>query len=444
MMGSGYMGGDLPHCSFCGKSSDQVARLIAGPDGVFICNECVELCQNILTDELGDSSTLTHSDDFSLENVPAPRVLKTHLDEYVIGQDRAKQVLSVAVYNHYKRINSRIKTNDDDEPSVEIDKSNIMLIGPTGSGKTLLAQTLARILDVPFCIVDATALTEAGYVGEDVENILLRLIQAADFDISRAEKGIIYVDEIDKITRKSGDNPSITRDVSGEGVQQALLKIVEGTVANVPPQGGRKHPHQEFLQIDTSDILFIVGGAFSGMDEVVGDRIGTKPPMGFGASTQYTKLDSAELMHHVRPEDLMHYGMIPEFVGRLPVITAVDPLTEAQLVSILTEPKNAVVKQYQHLFSLDDVELEITDKGLKAIAQKASDQGTGARGLRGIIENTLLDVMFEIPSSDEIAKVIINEKVVDGDSKPEIINTEGKKIKWAKDGTLKLNSPSAA
>ncbi|HLA43013.1 MAG TPA: ATP-dependent protease ATP-binding subunit ClpX, partial [Aggregatilineales bacterium] len=340
-------------CSFCGKSSDAVQRLIAGPDGVFICNECVELCESILEDELAISYPDSH-EEFFVENIPSPRELKAHLDEYVIGQNYTKQVLAVAVYNHYKRIRSSSAKSR----QVELDKSNILLIGPTGCGKTLLAQTLARVLDVPFCIVDATALTEAGYVGEDVENILLRLIQAADFDIARAQKGIIYVDEIDKTTRKNGDNPSITRDVSGEGVQQALLKIVEGTIANVPPQGGRKHPHQDFIQIDTSEILFICGGAFSGLEDIIADRVGTKPPLGFTHRDHKGKeLTTADLLRQTMSEDLMKYGLIPEFVGRLPVVTSVDPLDEAALIDILTEPKNALVKQFQHLFELDGVEL---------------------------------------------------------------------------------------
>jgi ATP-dependent Clp protease ATP-binding subunit ClpX len=434
-LGPVFNGAEPPHCSFCGKPSDMVQRLIAGPDGVFICNECVSLCQSILEDEfLMPPQT---GEDFRVETNLSPRELKEHLDEYVIGQDYAKQVLSVAVYNHYKRINAST------ESEIEIDKSNILLIGPTGCGKTLLAQTLARVLDVPFCIVDATALTEAGYVGEDVENILLRLIQAADYDITRAQKGIIYIDEIDKITRKSGDNPSITRDVSGEGVQQALLKIVEGTVANVPPQGGRKHPHQEFIQIDTSDILFICGGAFSGLEKIVAERVGTKPPMGFGNATKEGangKLSDAQLLRRVNAEDLMGFGLIPEFVGRVPVITSVEPLDETSMIRILTEPKNALVKQYQHLFSLDNVELEFTREALNAIAQGALQQQTGARSLRGIIESALLDVMFEIPSSKEIAKVVVGKEVITENGKPTIINRKGKKVRWSKDGSLKLDS----
>jgi len=426
-----------PHCSFCGKPSEIVQRLIAGPDGVFICNECVNLCQSILKDDLGQDADDAYEAEFRVDTSLSPRDLKKHIDDYVIGQDRAKQVLAVAVYNHYKRINAA----EDNPMGVELDKSNILLIGPTGSGKTLLAQTLARVLDVPFCIVDATALTEAGYVGEDVENILLRLIQAADYDITRAEKGIIYIDEIDKISRKSGDNPSITRDVSGEGVQQALLKIIEGTTASVPPQGGRKHPHQEFIQIDTADILFICGGAFSGLGELIAKRVNTKPPMGFGANhARHTEQDNDQLIAQATPEDLMQYGMIPEFVGRLPVITSVSSLDEASLIRVLTEPKNAVIKQYQHLFALDGVELDFTENALQAIAAKAIERQTGARSLRGIIESCLLDVMFEIPSRKDIAKVIVDNKVINGEGRPTIISKEGKKIKWQKDGTLNLDS----
>jgi len=426
----GYGSGEPPHCSFCGKSSDLVKRLIAGPDGVFICNECVALCKNILDSELGMPQA--SEEEFRLENILSPREMSKHLDEYVIGQDVAKRVLSVAVYNHYKRINAA-----QDGLPVELEKSNILLIGPTGCGKTLLAQTLARVLDVPFCIVDATALTEAGYVGEDVENILLRLIQAADFDIARAEKGIIYIDEIDKTARKSGDNPSITRDVSGEGVQQALLKIIEGTVANVPPQGGRKHPHQEFLQIDTTDILFICGGAFADLDNIIARRLGTRA-LGFGAvsATGEDKPKQSELLRHVTADDLMHFGLIPEFVGRLPVITTIDLLDEPALVRILTEPKNALVKQYQQLLKLDNVELEITPDALKAAAGMALKFKTGARSLRGIIERTLLDVMYEIPSSDNIAKVIVDEDAITGKSKPKIVDRKGKILKWQENGTL--------
>ena len=437
MTSSVFGGRELPHCSFCGKSSEIVDRLIAGPDGVFICNECVLLCQGILDDEMSGAH-FEHFDeeDFRVEDILAPREMKAHLDEYVIGQEYAKQVLSVAVYNHYKRINAANSRTSE----VELEKSNILLIGPTGCGKTLLAQTLARVLDVPFCIVDATALTEAGYVGEDVENILLRLLQASDYDIARAQKGIIYIDEIDKTTRKSGDNPSITRDVSGEGVQQALLKIIEGTVANVPPQGGRKHPHQEFIQIDTTDILFICGGAFDGLQEIVANRVGTRPPLGFGnKDSQGNKISEADLLRRTSAEDLMSYGMIPEFVGRLPVITSIEPLDEAAMIEILTEPKNALVKQYQHLFELDGVELNFTDGALKEIARKAMAQQTGARGLRGIIEAALLDVMYEIPSSDDIAKVTIDTRSVTGTGRPVIVNKKGDKLKWGKDGRLNLN-----
>lgn len=404
-----------------------VQRLIAGPDGVFICNECVALCQRILSEEL--TAPMLSEDEFHVDSIMPPRELHRHLDEYVIGQDRAKRILSVAVYNHYKRIT----TNSDIEEDIELEKSNILLIGPTGCGKTLLAQTLARVLDVPFCIVDATALTEAGYVGEDVENILLRLIQAADYDINRAEKGIIYVDEIDKTTRKSADNPSITRDVSGEGVQQALLKIIEGTVANVPPQGGRKHPHQEFLQIDTRNILFICGGAFAELDKIVSERVGTKPPLGFGKTDVAEKHSKADLLRQVNAEDLMEYGLIPEFVGRLPVISSIDPLNEEDLIRILQEPKNALVKQYQHLIRLDNAELEFEDEALKAAAVLAKKYETGARSLRGIIENALLNVMFEIPSRDEIAKVVVTAEAIDGTSAPKIFDHDGNELHWSGD-----------
>ncbi|MHB1005476.1 MAG: ATP-dependent Clp protease ATP-binding subunit ClpX [Chloroflexota bacterium] len=389
------------HCSFCGKGQDQVRRLIAGPGAVYICDECVELCREIIDEEQAPEAAKPR---MASNKIPTPKRISELLDQYVIGQDQAKRVLSVAVYNHYKRINSGMQIDD-----VELQKSNIMLIGPTGCGKTLLAQTLAKILDVPFSIADATALTEAGYVGEDVENILLRLIQAADYDIQRAERGIVYIDEIDKISRKS-DNPSITRDVSGEGVQQALLKILEGTVANVPPQGGRKHPHQEFLQINTGNILFICGGAFEGLEKIVGERIGTKRLLGFrGGEGSHERIDEkSNPLHHVIGDDLLKYGLIPEFIGRVPVVVSVDPLDEPALMRILTEPKNALVKQYQKLFALDKVELVFTPDAMEAAATQALRLRTGARGLRTIIEEVLLDVMYDIPSRGDIKKVVIN------------------------------------
>lgn len=424
-----YMPPGNHNCSFCGRSHEEVERLIAGPDGVFICNYCVELCHSLLLDE--EQAQATPSEPYIL-NLLAPRELMAHLDAYVVGQTYAKRALSVAVYNHYKRIQA-----DKDAGDVDLEKSNILMLGPTGSGKTLLAQTLARILDVPFCIADATALTEAGYVGEDVENILLRLIQAADGDISRAEQGIIYIDEIDKISRKSNDNPSITRDVSGEGVQQALLKIVEGTVANVPPQGGRKHPHQEFLQIDTSNILFICGGTFDGIEEVVSKRLGIKGVLGFGSSSERVTLDQSMLLRKANPEDMMSHGLIPELVGRLPVIVSIDPLDRSALRKILIEPKNALIKQYQHLFSLDDVELEFADSALDAAADLTIQRETGARGLRSIIESCLLDVMFEIPGRKDIRKVVIDADVVNGLIPPHIYNVTGGALEWDEDGSLK-------
>jgi ATP-dependent Clp protease ATP-binding subunit ClpX len=391
-------------CSFCHRSYEEVGRLISGPDGVYICDECVALCAEILEEEK-EQAQKEHATT-GIAQLPSPREITLRLDEYVVGQERAKKVLAVAVYNHYKRINAGGAAND-----VELQKSNILLVGPTGCGKTLLAQTLARILDVPFSIADATALTEAGYVGEDVETILLGLIQAADYDLARAAKGIIYIDEIDKTGRKSGDNPSITRDVSGEGVQQALLKIVEGAEINVPPHGGRKHPQQEFIRINTTDILFICGGTFEGLDKIVGERIGAKGRVGFAAGREGTRrgeMTTAELLREISPDDLMRFGVIPELVGRLPVLVSVEPLDQASMISILTEPRNALVKQFKRLFELDGVDLVFTDDALEAIAQEAMGRKTGARGLRTLLEETLLDVMYEIPSRPEVAKCVVN------------------------------------